>query len=86
MFTGIVEDTGVVERLEPTSSGRRLFVDTGLDLADTKLGDSIAVDGVCLTVVQQQRRGTRWHVAFDADAALAEKNRRALFERAVAEV
>jgi riboflavin synthase len=65
MFTGIVEDTGVVERLEPTSSGRRLFVDTGLDLADTKLGDSIAVDGVCLTVVQQQRRGTRWHVAFD---------------------
>jgi len=65
MFTGIVEDTGIVVRLKPTASGQRLFVDCGLDLADTRLGDSIATDGVCLTVVEQARRGARWEVAFD---------------------
>ena len=46
MFTGIVEDTGRV-----VVGGARLVVQTALDLADTKLGDSIAVDGCCLTVV-----------------------------------
>ncbi len=46
MFTGIVEQCGVVLR-----AGARLEVRTALDLSDTKLGDSIAVDGCCLTVV-----------------------------------
>jgi riboflavin synthase len=65
MFTGIVEDFGVVEQLSATSSGRRLWVHTALDLVDTKLGDSIAVDGVCLTVVTLEPRGARFAVAFD---------------------
>jgi riboflavin synthase len=65
MFTGIVEDTGVVASLVATASGQRLVVDTALDLADTKLGDSIAIDGVCLTVVDQKKSGGRWAVAFD---------------------
>ena len=47
MFTGIIEDSAVV--LQP---GARLQVRTALDLSDTKLGDSIAVDGCCLTVVE----------------------------------
>jgi riboflavin synthase len=66
MFTGIVEDTGSVVTLSAAAAGRRLVVQTALDLGDTKLGDSIAVDGVCLTVVEQHRAGTgRTHVAFD---------------------
>ncbi len=61
MFTGLVEDTGTVRELRSTSSGQRLVVETKLDLSDTKLGDSIAVDGVCLTVVVHE--GAR--VSFD---------------------
>lgn len=52
MFTGIVEDTGVVQRIERTSEGgARCVVTTALDLGDTRVGDSIAVDGCCLTAV-----------------------------------
>jgi riboflavin synthase len=65
MFTGIVEDCGVVVGLAPSPSGRRLRVECALDLSDTKLGDSIAVDGVCLTVVALQRRAALWAVEFD---------------------
>lgn len=45
MFTGLVEDTGIIKG----AGERRLSVSTKLD--DIKLGDSIAVNGVCLTVV-----------------------------------
>jgi riboflavin synthase len=54
MFTGIVEKTGTVEsiaRAEPEHPAARLTVSTELDLRDVGLGASIAVDGVCLTVV-----------------------------------
>lgn len=49
MFTGIVEEKGKV--LELSASGR-LKVEASLVLEDTRIGDSIAVSGVCLTVVQ----------------------------------
>jgi riboflavin synthase len=61
MFTGLVEDRGTLVSAAPSAAGRRVIVRTKLDLSDTKLGDSIAVDGVCLTVVEQ----TRDTVAFD---------------------
>jgi len=54
MFTGIVEKTGTVEsiaRAEPEHPAARLTVTTALDLASTSIGASIAVDGVCLTIV-----------------------------------
>lgn len=52
MFTGIVEAIGCIERLESRGSDLVLTVQTGkLDLDDVRLGDSIAVNGVCLTVV-----------------------------------
>jgi riboflavin synthase len=54
MFTGIVEKTGTVEsiaRAQPEHPAARLTVSTQLDLAGVGLGASIAVDGVCLTVV-----------------------------------
>lgn len=53
MFTGIIEAIGEVAVLEPRGGDIRLRMRTGkLDLADVALGDSIAVNGVCLTVVQ----------------------------------
>ena len=53
MFTGIIEATGQIANLQPRGGDVRVQVRTGkLDLADVKLGDSIAVNGVCLTVVE----------------------------------
>lgn len=52
MFTGIVEAQGRVRAVEPAGGGLRVVIDAGaLDLADVAVGDSIAVDGCCLTVV-----------------------------------
>lgn len=52
MFTGIAAAVGRIERVEPAPGGVRLRIATaGLDMADVALGDSIAVNGVCLTVV-----------------------------------
>ena len=52
MFTGLIEDVGRVAALDPMGAGARLRVFTGLPLEDIRLGDSIAVNGVCLTVVE----------------------------------
>lgn len=53
MFTGIIATVGKVESVEPSGGDLRLKVDAGsLDLSDVKLGDSIATNGVCLTVVE----------------------------------
>lgn len=52
MFTGIVAAVGRIERVEPRPQGLRLAIDAGgLDLGDVAIGDSIAVNGCCLTVV-----------------------------------
>lgn len=51
MFTGIVEAIGEIRDITPTGKGARLSVAAGkLDLSDIKTGDSIAVNGLCLTV------------------------------------
>jgi len=53
MFTGIIEATGRIARTESRGGDLRLTIHTGkLDLADVQLGDSIAVNGVCLTAVE----------------------------------
>ena len=53
MFTGIIEAVGTITALTPKGKDISVTVASGdLDLADVKLGDSIATNGVCLTVVQ----------------------------------
>jgi riboflavin synthase len=51
MFTGLVEEVGVVRRLERGPAGGRLSVRAKTILDGTKIGDSIAVSGACLTVI-----------------------------------
>ncbi|MGB1297861.1 MAG: riboflavin synthase [Psychrobium sp.] len=52
MFTGIIESVGTLSQLSAQGDGYRVEIKTGkLDLSDVKLGDSIASNGVCLTVV-----------------------------------
>jgi riboflavin synthase len=50
MFTGIVEDLGEVEAIEHTGDSARIFVRSAAVTEDASPGDSIAVNGVCLTV------------------------------------
>ncbi|WP_299079434.1 riboflavin synthase [uncultured Paraglaciecola sp.] len=58
MFTGIIEDVGVIEGLVPSGEDIRLSIKTDkLDMSDVSLGDSIANNGVCLTVVSMSKHG-----------------------------
>jgi riboflavin synthase len=68
MFTGIVAAVGRIEAVRPLgaddAAGVRLTVDAGtLDLADVALGDSIAIQGACMTVVEKTAR------TFDVDVS-----------------
>jgi len=58
MFTGIIEARGRVAAIEPRGGDVRLVIDSAnLDLSDVALGDSIAANGVCLTVVELTANG-----------------------------
>ncbi len=53
MFTGIIEALGKIKRMQAAGGDMRLEIDTGnLDMSDVKQGDSIAVNGVCLTAIE----------------------------------
>ncbi|HTI70633.1 MAG TPA: riboflavin synthase [Candidatus Limnocylindria bacterium] len=65
MFTGIVEETGTVISINPNPAGIRLDVSARLVAEKTKLGDSIAVNGCCLTVVDIQPRDDSTLLGFD---------------------
>ena len=52
MFTGIIQSIGSIADMQPKGGDMALVINTGkLDMADVQLGDSIAVNGVCLTAV-----------------------------------
>jgi riboflavin synthase len=54
MFTGIIEHAGRLVKSDPGDGGARLMVDAGPVAEGTRIGDSVAVNGVCLTVVAQE--------------------------------
>ena len=55
MFTGIAEDMGTLSSIRRTGEIVELSIDTSIDLQEAKVGDSIAVNGVCLTFVTLTR-------------------------------
>ena len=64
MFTGIIAAVGQLKSLESRGGDIRLHIDPAkLDLTDVKLGDSIAVNGVCLTVVEMASRSLQFDVS-----------------------
>jgi len=66
MFSGIVAAVGRIASENPQGDGVRIRIESGgLPLDDVKVGDSIAVQGVCLTVVALDARG------FEADVSRA---------------
>ncbi len=64
MFTGIIEETGSVSRIEIGPHGTRLGIEAPATAAEARIGDSVAVNGCCLTVVAKD--GPR--LEFDAVA------------------
>ena len=77
MFTGLVEEIGTVAAIEVRSDGARLRVGATRVLAGLALGDSVAVDGACLTVVAIHDDG------FEMDAVSETLRRTALGDRTV---
>lgn len=51
MFTGIVEEIGIVKSLEFKANGAKIVIGCQKVVEDVKIGDSIAIDGVCQTVI-----------------------------------
>lgn len=60
MFTGIIESVGKVQSLQNVGGDVRLRIQTALDMSDVHLGDSIATNGICLTVIDF---GEDWYAA-----------------------
>ena len=60
MFTGIIESVGKVESLQSVGGDVRLRIQTDLNMSDVHLGDSIATNGICLTVIDW---GENWYAA-----------------------
>lgn len=65
VFTGIVEETGTVEQIQPSAKAIRLSVRTGICGRGLKLGASLAINGCCLTVVKLTARGQHKVAQFD---------------------
>jgi len=63
VFTGIIESPGVIHRVVPQGEGKILQIRCDLDLSETRIGDSIAVNGACLTAVHLEKH------AFSVDMA-----------------
>ena len=57
MFTGIVEEIGKVQSIDGGNISSSLYIECSKVLEETKIGDSIAVNGVCLTVVKILENG-----------------------------
>ena len=67
MFTGLIEDIGTVRELRRAAAGARMTIATAIPVAELTMGESIAVNGACLTVV-----------AFGGDCFAADLTDRAL--------
>ena len=65
MFTGIVEEAGVIEKITPTKKSIEMTVRAKVCGRGVKVGDSVAVNGCCLTAVKVSRRGQAAAIQFD---------------------
>lgn len=64
MFTGIIQAIGEIKRVSQTDGDAKLLIGSGsLDLGDVAVGDSIAVNGVCLTAVRLEADAFEVHVS-----------------------
>jgi riboflavin synthase len=65
MFTGIVEEAGVIEKIAPAEKSIEMTVRANVCGCGVKVGDSVAVNGCCLTAVKVSARGKAKLIQFD---------------------
>ncbi len=65
MFTGIIEEVGTIQAIERSPEGMRLGIVSRIAASDLKKGDSLAVNGCCLTVVRISKKGRSRQLLFD---------------------
>ncbi|MBU1342658.1 MAG: riboflavin synthase [Proteobacteria bacterium] len=63
MFTGIIESFGTIKRIESNGQGKVLHIQCDLDLSESKIGDSIAVNGACLTAIRLEKQSFKVDMA-----------------------
>ena len=56
MFTGIIEELGKIQEIETRSSGMQFTISAKLVMDDLNIGDSISINGVCLTVTEKKEK------------------------------
>jgi riboflavin synthase len=86
MFTGLVAAVGKVKEAKPSRGGRRLLIDSGrLGLRDVVVGDSVSVNGVCLTVVAKRSRSFEVDVSSETLSCTSglEKGKRVNLEKSL---
>src|SRR5258705_13004971 len=86
MFTGIVEALGLIEDVQSASDGARVTIAAAeVDLSDVAIGDSIAVNGCCLTVVAKDGRSLKFDVSGETMRSTAplERGRHVHLERSL---
>jgi len=86
MFTGLVAAVGKVKEAKPSRGGRRLLIDSGrLGLRDVAVGDSVSVNGVCLTVVAKRSRSFEVDVSSETLSCTSglEKGKRVNLEKSL---
>jgi riboflavin synthase len=62
MFTGLVEALGTVRRVSAQGSGKQLLITAAPMTADLAVGESVAINGACLTVVEHDAESCRFEV------------------------
>jgi len=77
MFTGLIEGIGKLVKIEPSGKDMRLSIEASFDLEGFQIGESVSVDGVCLTVVSWEVRTFTVDVSQEtlSRTTLAQRNR-----------
>ena len=65
MFTGIIEETGIIKSIKPSAGTIQLTVRAGVCAGGLNIGDSVAINGCCLTVVKLSSRPKQKLLQFD---------------------
>lgn len=76
MFTGIITDIGMIDRVDPLPTGKAFRVRSSYASDGISMGASIAHDGVCLTVTDKGNDGANWYVVEAWEEALRLTNAR----------
>lgn len=74
MFTGIIEGSGIIKQIDKKNEGAILTIETDINLLESKIGDSIAVNGACLTAVSLGKKVFKVDMAPETIARTTFKN------------